>query len=99
MSRDVDVAALAEGVLAGDRRVMARAITLVESRRATWLHGLGSEHWWLYQLNLRNAGAVLVSLLQSETNYDQGDHAPALPPAPWTADAAAWLRTVMGAHG
>ena len=34
MSRDVDVPALAEGVLAGDRRVMARAITLVESRRA-----------------------------------------------------------------
>ena len=29
-----DVAALADGVLAGDRRAMARAITLVESRRA-----------------------------------------------------------------
>jgi len=29
-----DVAALVEGVLAGDRRTMARAITLVESRRA-----------------------------------------------------------------
>ncbi|MDT0275088.1 methylmalonyl Co-A mutase-associated GTPase MeaB [Blastococcus goldschmidtiae] len=34
MSRDVDVPALVEGVLAGDRRVRARAITLVESRRA-----------------------------------------------------------------
>ncbi|SFL85757.1 methylmalonyl Co-A mutase-associated GTPase MeaB [Geodermatophilus ruber] len=32
--RAVDVPALVEGVLAGDRRVMARAITLVESRRA-----------------------------------------------------------------
>src|ERR687889_745101 len=32
-ARDVDVPALAQGVLAGDRRVMARAITLVESRR------------------------------------------------------------------
>jgi LAO/AO transport system kinase len=32
-ARDVDVRALVEGVLAGDRRVMARAITLVESRR------------------------------------------------------------------
>jgi LAO/AO transport system kinase len=31
--RPVDVAALADGVLAGDRRVVARAITLVESRR------------------------------------------------------------------
>jgi LAO/AO transport system kinase len=33
MARDVDVPALVGGVLAGDRRVMARAITLVESRR------------------------------------------------------------------
>ncbi|WP_299952312.1 methylmalonyl Co-A mutase-associated GTPase MeaB [uncultured Modestobacter sp.] len=34
MSRPVDVPALAEGVLAGERRAVARAITLVESRRA-----------------------------------------------------------------
>ncbi|MGY1721865.1 methylmalonyl Co-A mutase-associated GTPase MeaB [Blastococcus sp. SYSU DS0533] len=34
MAREVDVPALVEGVLAGDRRVVARAITLVESRRA-----------------------------------------------------------------
>ncbi|RBY93503.1 methylmalonyl Co-A mutase-associated GTPase MeaB [Blastococcus sp. TF02-8] len=34
MRRDVDVPALVDGVLAGDRRVVARAITLVESRRA-----------------------------------------------------------------
>jgi len=34
MARAIDVPALVEGVLAGDRRVMARAITLVESRRA-----------------------------------------------------------------
>ena len=34
MARPIDVPALVEGVLAGDRRVMARAITLVESRRA-----------------------------------------------------------------
>src|ERR687893_1403356 len=33
MGRDIDVPALVEGVLAADRRVMARAITLVESRR------------------------------------------------------------------
>ncbi|SFT43301.1 LAO/AO transport system kinase [Geodermatophilus amargosae] len=32
--RPIDVPALVAGVLAGDRRVMARAITLVESRRA-----------------------------------------------------------------
>ncbi len=34
MSREIDVAALVAGVRAGDRRVVARAITLVESRRA-----------------------------------------------------------------
>jgi LAO/AO transport system kinase len=33
VTRSIDVAALVEGVRAGDRRVMARAITLVESRR------------------------------------------------------------------
>jgi len=33
VSRPIDVPALAEGVLSGDRRVVARAITLVESRR------------------------------------------------------------------
>jgi LAO/AO transport system kinase len=32
--RDLDVDALVDGVLAGDRRVVARAITLVESRRS-----------------------------------------------------------------
>jgi LAO/AO transport system kinase len=34
MAREVDVPALVQGVLGGDRRVVARAITLVESRRA-----------------------------------------------------------------
>ena len=34
MGRSVDVPALVEGVLAGDRRAVARAITLVESHRA-----------------------------------------------------------------
>jgi len=29
----------------------------------------------------------MVSLLQSETNYDQGDNAPVMPPAPWTVDS------------
>src|SRR5918998_4890573 len=33
MAREIDVPALVEGVRAGDRRVVARAITLVESRR------------------------------------------------------------------
>src|SRR3954452_19599695 len=33
MSRPTDIPALADGGLAGDRRVVARSITLVESRR------------------------------------------------------------------
>lgn len=79
-----------EGPESSGTLIAAKGGALVEARGATWLHGLGSEHWWLYQLNVRNAGPVLVSLLQSETNYDQGDNARALPPAPWTADVAGW---------
>ncbi|KAK4119685.1 glycoside hydrolase family 55 protein [Parathielavia appendiculata] len=63
---------------------------LVEATKGTWLHGLGSEHWWLYQLNFRKAENVLVSLLQSETNYDQGDNNLMVLPAPWTVDEAGW---------
>ncbi|KAG5934372.1 hypothetical protein E4U53_000706 [Claviceps sorghi] len=63
---------------------------LVESTRGTWLHAVGSEHWWLYQLNLRSASNVVVTLLQSETNYEQGDNAKQTPPAPWTPDVAGW---------
>ncbi len=55
----------------GGSNIAAKGGALVESTRGTWLHGLGSEHWWLYQLNLRKANNVMISLLQSETNYDQ----------------------------
>ncbi len=75
---------------AGGTSISAKGGALVESQKATWLHGLGSEHWWLYQLNMRKATNVMVSLLQSETNYDQGDHAQQIPPAPWVADANNW---------
>ncbi|CAJ2505944.1 Uu.00g000740.m01.CDS01 [Anthostomella pinea] len=74
----------------GGSNIAAKGGALVESTKGTWLHALGSEHWWLYQLNLRGARNVLVSLLQSETNYDQGDHARQVPPAPWTADVSGW---------
>ncbi len=75
---------------AGGAKISAKGGALVESQKATWLHGLGSEHWWLYQLNFRNANNVMVSLLQSETNYDQGDNARQIVPAPWTADVKNW---------
>ncbi|KAJ9137086.1 Glycoside hydrolase family 55 protein [Pleurostoma richardsiae] len=74
----------------GGSNIAGKGGALVESTKATWLHALGSEHWWLYQLNLRGASNVLVSLLQSETNYDQGDNTQQIPPAPWTADVSGW---------
>lgn len=74
----------------GGSSIAAKGGTLVEATAGTWLHALGTEHYWLYQLNLRQARNVLVSLLQSETNYEQGDNAEQTVPAPWTADAAGW---------
>ncbi|KAI4868767.1 glycoside hydrolase family 55 protein [Hypoxylon rubiginosum] len=74
----------------GGCNIAAKGGTLVESTKGTWLHALGSEHWWLYQLNLRSAKNVLVSMLQSETNYDQGDNTQQTPPAPWVADVTNW---------
>ncbi|KAI6087368.1 glycoside hydrolase family 55 protein [Hypoxylon rubiginosum] len=74
----------------GGCNIAAKGGALVESTKGTWLHALGSEHWWLYQLNLRSAANVLVSLLQSETNYDQGDNTQQTPPAPWVADVTNW---------
>lgn len=74
----------------GGSNIAAKGGALVESTKGTWLHGLGSEHWWLYQLNLRSASNVVVSLLQSETNYDQGDNTQQVPPAPWKVDVNGW---------
>ncbi|KAJ3544983.1 hypothetical protein NM208_g2745 [Fusarium decemcellulare] len=75
---------------AGGSSIAGKAGALVETDKGTWLHGLGSEHWWLYQLNLRQANNVLVTLLQSETNYEQGDNAASTVPAPWTPDVDGW---------
>ncbi|KAK6828307.1 glycoside hydrolase family 55 protein [Apiospora arundinis] len=76
----------------GGSNIAGKGGALVESTKGTWLHALGSEHWWLYQLSLRGASNVMVSLLQTETNYDQGDNVAkgSIPPAPWTADVQGW---------
>lgn len=74
----------------GGSSISGKGGALVESTKGTWLHALGSEHWWLYQLNLRSAENVVVTLLQSETNYEQGDNAKTLAPAPWTPDTDGW---------
>lgn len=74
----------------GGSNIAGKGGALVETTKGTWLHGLGSEHWWLYQLNLRSASNVVVTLLQSETNYDQGDNTDQIAPSPWTADVDGW---------
>ena len=61
---------------------------LVEATAGTWLTGLGSEHNWLFQLSFHNAANVLLTLFQSETNYNQGDHGAPLPGAPFTATSS-----------
>ncbi|KAM7214657.1 Pectin lyase fold/virulence factor [Rhypophila decipiens] len=70
----------------GGSRIAGKGGVLVQSTKPTWLHALGSEHWWLYQLNLHRAQNVAITLLQSETNYDQGDNNLQLPPAPWASE-------------
>ncbi|KAH8668587.1 pectate lyase superfamily protein-domain-containing protein [Xylariales sp. PMI_506] len=75
---------------AGGSNIAGKGGVLVEATQGTWLHALGSEHWWLYQLNFHQASNVLVTLLQSETNYDQGNQTEQLAPAPWTPDTETW---------
>ncbi|KAL3428246.1 putative exo-beta-1,3-glucanase [Phlyctema vagabunda] len=60
---------------------------LVESTKATWLVGTGSEHHWLYNYNFNNAQNVFAGLLQTESPYMQGNGAVKLAPAPWVAVA------------
>ena len=72
----------------GGNNIAAKGGALIEATKGIWLHGLGSEHWWLYQLNFHKASNVVVTLLQSETNYDQGDHVLQMPPAPRVADVS-----------
>ncbi|CZT49770.1 related to exo-beta-1,3-glucanase [Rhynchosporium secalis] len=60
---------------------------LVESTKATWLVGTGSEHHWLYNYNFNRAQNVFAGLLQTETPYMQGAGAYQLAPAPWVADS------------
>ncbi|KAH7251411.1 pectin lyase fold/virulence factor [Fusarium tricinctum] len=74
----------------GGSSIAAKGGVLVESTKGTWLHAVGVEHWWLYQLNLRNASNVVVSMLQTETNYEQGANAKKLLPSPWTVNKSGW---------
>ncbi|KAF1818258.1 glycoside hydrolase family 55 protein [Dissoconium aciculare CBS 342.82] len=55
-----------------DIHIAAKGGVLVEATKGTWLAGLGAEHFWLYQVSYNRAANVFISLLQSETNYQQG---------------------------
>ncbi|TFB00197.1 Glucan 1,3-beta-glucosidase [Trichoderma ghanense] len=57
---------------------------LVESTRATWMLGIGSEHNSLYQVNIYKAKNVFLGFQQSETPYWQGNNSGLLTPLPWT---------------
>lgn len=72
----------------GKTNIAAKGGVLVESKAATWLVGLASEHWWLYNLGYSGAQNVFTSFYQSETNYRQGNGAAATPPAPFTPTSA-----------
>jgi hypothetical protein len=69
-------------------RTAGKGGVLVEATKGTWLVGLGSEHFWLYQLAYHNAANVLTSFFQSETNYNQNPLKSVYPPAPFTPTAA-----------
>nr|POE48888.1 glucan endo-1,3-beta-glucosidase bgn13.1 [Quercus suber] len=68
----------------GGINIAAKGGILVEATKGTWLAGVGSEHWWLYQLAFNGASNVFTSLFQSETNYHQGSSAAIMPPGPFT---------------
>jgi hypothetical protein len=68
-------------------RTAAKGGMLVEATKGTWIVGLGSEHYWLYQLSYHNAKNVFTSFFQSETNYNQNADATP-PPAPFTPTEA-----------
>ncbi|KAF2166703.1 glycoside hydrolase family 55 protein [Zasmidium cellare ATCC 36951] len=66
-------------------RTAGKGGIFVEARKGTWLAGVASEHWWLYQFNFNNAKNIFMSLIQSETNYNQGTNAVVTPPSPFVA--------------
>ncbi|KAM3438413.1 hypothetical protein NHJ13734_004185 [Beauveria thailandica] len=69
-------------------RAAVKGGVLVESTAGTWLAGLGSEHYWLYQASYHNAANVFVGMLQSETNYNQATHGAPLNPQPFSTTSS-----------
>ncbi|KAM3457413.1 hypothetical protein MY3296_001155 [Beauveria thailandica] len=69
-------------------RAAVKGGVLVESTAGTWLAGLGSEHYWLYQASYHNAANVFIGMLQSETNYNQATHGAPLNPQPFSTTSS-----------
>jgi hypothetical protein len=69
----------------GGVHMAAKGGVLIEATKGTWLAGLGAEHFWLYQVAFNSARNVFVSLLQSESNYQQGNGADTQLPGPYTS--------------
>ncbi|SLM34703.1 exo-beta-- [Lasallia pustulata] len=74
--------------IAGQYAISVGRGMLLESTKATWLHGISFEHATLYQFNFNTAQNVFVAMQQCETVYWQGAGSPDLAPAPWTPSAA-----------
>ncbi|KAG5927925.1 hypothetical protein E4U42_001567 [Claviceps africana] len=70
--------------------IAAKGGILIQATNGTWLHGVGAEHWWLYQFNFWEARNVFASMLEAETNHDQGAEAKQLAPTPWVPNAKDW---------
>ncbi|KAK4496150.1 hypothetical protein PRZ48_012129 [Zasmidium cellare] len=77
-------------------RTAGKGGIFIEATKGTWLAGVASEHWWLYQFSFSKARNLFMSLIQSETNYNQGTNAAVAPPAPFAArpkdPAFAWCQ-------
>lgn len=73
----------------GGTAISGKGGVLIESNKGTWIYGLGSEHWWLFQTNVHRASNVVISMLQTETNYNQGSAAIQTPPTPWEPNSQA----------
>ncbi|TWU75333.1 hypothetical protein ED733_006871 [Metarhizium rileyi] len=70
--------------------VAGKGGVLIQATKGTWIHGLSSQQWWLYQLNLWEAKNVFISLFLAEPSFYQGSNALTIPPAPWEPEGKRW---------
>ncbi|PRP81499.1 putative exo-beta-1,3-glucanase [Planoprotostelium fungivorum] len=63
---------------------------LVESRQATWLHGISFQHHAVYQINIRQAVSIFLGLHETEAPFWQGQGAKSsyYAPSGWAVDTS-----------